>query len=278
MPDDLTHDESTHFAFGKNWAAYAATITADDIALSEADLKRLLGRDSLTGKRFLDIGCGSGVHALAALRMGADFVQGLDIDADSVETAQAVLAAHWPETNYKIGQANIFEIAPGDPKQGDLGRFDIVYSWGVLHHTGDMWKAIERAAAFVAPGGIFSIAIYRKTGFCRFWRWEKKVYTQRGALYRGLVIGLYMAVKLLRDVLRGRNPLKKIKGHNRKRGMKWHTDVIDWLGGYPYESAAPAEIQSFVEARGFRLIQSFRTRAKSGLLGSGNAEFLFERV
>jgi 2-polyprenyl-6-hydroxyphenyl methylase/3-demethylubiquinone-9 3-methyltransferase len=273
MSSALKHDESTHFEFGKNWSRYGKTITEEDIGVSEADLKRLLALDSLAGKRFLDIGCGSGIHSLAALRLAAAFVQAIDVDRDAVETTEALLSARWPQSNFKVAKANIFEVSPDD-----LGSFDIVYSWGVLHHTGDMWGAIKNAAAFVGPDGLFAIAIYRKTGACGFWRWEKALYTRRGKLYRGLAIGIYAALRALRDLVRLRNPLAKIRGHNRKRGMKWYTDLVDWLGGYPYESATPDEIRDFVEGLGFRQQQAFRTKPKSGLLGTGNAEYLFRKI
>lgn len=273
MSDALKHDAQTHFQFGKNWARYGKTITEEDIALSEANLRRFLGLEDLSGRTFLDIGCGSGIHALAALKMGAASVQGIDIDGESVATAQAVLAAHWNQPNYKVAQANIFEVSPGD-----LGRFDIVYSWGVLHHTGDMWGAIRNAAAFVGQDGLFAIAIYRKTRFCGFWRWEKSLYTRSGKPFRAVAVSAYVVLRVLRDLLRLRNPFEKIGGHNRKRGMKWYTDVIDWVGGYPYESATPAEIRTFVEGLGFRLERTAKTKNKSGLLGTGNAEYLFRKV
>ncbi|MGI9494248.1 MAG: class I SAM-dependent methyltransferase, partial [Geminicoccaceae bacterium] len=186
MSDSLTHDAETHFEFGKNWARYSQTITDDDIAIAEKKLSSFLGIDNLRSKTFLDIGCGSGIHALAALRLGAKAVRAVDIDQDAVATAKAVISSRWNEPNFTIEPANIFELSTDD-----IGQFDIVYSWGVLHHTGDMWTAIRRASEFVTPGGVFSIAIYRKTRFCGFWRWEKERYARSGKLYRGPVVATY---------------------------------------------------------------------------------------
>lgn len=257
--DALKQDAATHFAFGKNRARYGETITLHDIAISQANLERLLGLEDLSGKSFLDIGCGSGIHALAALRMGARSVRGIDIDKDSVATARAVVEAHWKQSHYTFERANIFEATP----EG-MGRFDVVYSWGVLHHTGDMWAAIDNASRLVADGGLFAIAIYRKTPYCGFWRWEKQLYTRSGKFVRGLIVAVYAVLRVLRDLIRLRNPIRKIAGHNRKRGMKWYTDIIDWVGGYPYESASPEDIRTFVEARGFRLEHSAKTRNMYG--------------
>jgi hypothetical protein len=69
---DLLRQES-HFAFGKNWASYARLVTEVLIDEGVRALRRLVG-DHLTSKRFLDIDCGSGLHALAALRLGSSEV------------------------------------------------------------------------------------------------------------------------------------------------------------------------------------------------------------
>lgn len=90
MDQDLTRAES-HFAFGRNWAEYAGKITEAEVREAEAGLLRLMGGERLEGKRFLDIGSGSGLHSLAALRLGAREVLAVDIDADSVATTRAVL-------------------------------------------------------------------------------------------------------------------------------------------------------------------------------------------
>jgi 2-polyprenyl-6-hydroxyphenyl methylase/3-demethylubiquinone-9 3-methyltransferase len=139
-------DVSTHFEFGSNWKRYSKTIGAAQVARGVEALKRFLGVDSLHGKRFLDIGCGSGLHALAALRLGADHVTAFDFDQSSVETTRDVLNRFWQGKNYTVQQANILAI-PEDL----IESFPIVYSWGVLHHTGDLWGAIDAATRFVAP-------------------------------------------------------------------------------------------------------------------------------
>ena len=64
-------DLSTHFAFGRNWASYSTIIDDARVAQAEDGLAQLLGREGLAGKTFLDIGCGSGLHAVAAARLGA---------------------------------------------------------------------------------------------------------------------------------------------------------------------------------------------------------------
>lgn len=148
MREDLTSVD-THFAFGKNWAAYAEKVTAAEIAEAERGLIRLLGSERLDGERFLDIGCGSGLHSLAALRLGAREVVAVDLDPDSVATTQALLDRHAPRgAVFRVEAVSVFDLRPEA-----MGTFDTVYSWGVLHHTGDMERAIRCAAAMVGTEG-----------------------------------------------------------------------------------------------------------------------------
>ena len=271
MKTDIKFDQSTHFEFGKNWSAYSETISDNDINSAKDQLRHLLGLQDLNGKSFLDIGCGSGIHSLSALKLGAATVHAIDIDPNSVNTTRKVLEKYWENDNYKIEQQNIFEV-----NKDSFPQFDIVYSWGVLHHTGDMWNAIDMATQLVKPEGLFAIAIYRKTGLCKFWQWEKKLYTDSPQFIKTFLVWIFIGMKMLRDLLRFKNPFKKIRRHSdKKRGMKWYYDVIDWLGGYPYESASPEEIESFFSDRGFSLKHAFKTRKRLGVFGTGNAEYLF---
>lgn len=268
---DTKYNQKTHFEFGKNWADYSESITEQDIASAKSELQRLLDLQSLQGKSFLDIGCGSGIHSLSALQLGVESLHAVDIDPDSVATTRKVLQRNWPGDNYEVEQQNLFNVEPAA-----FPHFDIVYSWGVLHHTGDMWNAIDKASQLVRDDGLLAIAIYRKTRLCGFWTWEKKLYTNSPALVKKMLVWIFIAMKMLRDVLKLKNPMKKIRRHSeKKRGMKWYYDAVDWLGGYPYESASPEEIEAFLSQRGFTLRQSFKTRKRMGVFGTGNAEYLF---
>lgn len=265
------------FEFGRNWEQFSYLLDDERIEHATSELKRLLGVRSLEGCTFFDIGCGSGLHSLAALRLGAAKVRAIDIDEVSVRTTLAVLSRYWGKNNYIVEIGNALEL---DPRVN--GGWDIVYSWGVLHHTGDMWTAIRRAAGCVAPKGRLAIAVYRETPLCRFWAWEKRIYTQSGPLLRSIIQGAFMALQVGHMLLRMKNPVRKVRSYKQDRGMDWRTAVIDWLGGYPYQSATPDEVTRFVESLGFRQVLRSRTREGKrpllGVFGTGNAEFLFERV
>jgi SAM-dependent methyltransferase len=266
---DLT-DAKTHFQFGENWARFAGGLSEAQIASSVAGMAKLVG-DNLSGRTFLDIGCGSGIHALAALRLGAASVVAVDLDPRAADTARSLLARHAPARSWTVETRSVFDIAC------DAGHYDIVYSWGVLHHTGAMRQAIEQSASLVRPGGQLVIAIYRKTPMCSFWRIEKCLYSRGPHWYRAIADVTFSALLVLGLSLAGRNPVRYIRNYQRARGMRFLTDVRDWLGGYPYESASPAEVGTIVEALGFYRGRFFPCSTRIGLLGVGCDEYVFYR-
>lgn len=268
------YDIATHFGFGENWADYAQHITDEKINQAQRDLQRLLP-EGVQGKTFLDIGCGSGLHSLAALKSGAALVSAVDFDPNSVKTTKAVLQQYWRGENVRVDWANILDLDTLDflPEK----YFDVVYSWGVLHHTGDMKVAIENAANFVKPKGVFVLAIYKKTPLCPFWKKEKYFYTHAPRFVRAICNYVYAGLYSLGLVATGRNPLSYIRQYPQNRGMRFMTDVRDWLGGYPYESASPEEIEDMMKNLGFTLQRSYNTgsAAARGLFGTGCAEYVF---
>lgn len=166
--NELSSVES-HFKFGENWRSFVDTLSERSIEEAERGLARLFPKGELRGHRFLDIGCGSGLHMLAAQRLGAAEIVGFDLDRVSAQTAQALLSAHASSRNWSVNVRSVFDL---DPRRDSA--YDVVYSWGVLHHTGDMWSAIRKAAAMVAPGGYLALALYRHTPLCGLWRVERK--------------------------------------------------------------------------------------------------------
>lgn len=263
------------YEFGQNWAEYAKDISSVHLSKAKEDFARLFDGIDLKGKSFVDIGSGSGVHALSALRLGVSSLTAVDIDRNSNITTGKTLEENWKDDNYRIINASIL-----DGKTLENETFDIVYSWGVLHHTGDMWSAIENAAQKVKKDGVFALAIYKKSPFCGAWKVEKKIYSSLPKLLQYPFDWLYGLAQILGLLVSGKNPAQYIRTYREKRGMKWMTDIRDWLGGYPYESASPDEIKSFLEPKGFELISEFNTRPcpAFGILGSGCAEYVFKKV
>ena len=267
-------DRESHFDFGKNWASYARLVTDAHIQGAVDSLRRLAGGD-LQGRRVLDIGCGSGLHALAALRLGAREVLAVDLDADSVATARELLRIHAPGQRWLVRQASVFELQPDDSH-----RFDVVYSWGVLHHTGDMYRALRTAAALVAPGGQFIFALYRRTWLCWAWKIEKRWYAgaSRAAQARTQTafVRLY---RVRRFIASPRGSFSAfLDEYRQRRGMDFRHDVHDWLGGWPYESISPAQTERLMRGLGLQRVRDFTRRGVApGLFGSGCDEYVYAR-
>lgn len=261
------------FRFGRNWQRYVRHYVTDEaLADAERDLAALLGLPSLEGRSFLDIGSGSGVHSLAAHRLGAARVVSFDNDPDSVAATR--------QMHTKAGKPSHWEVMHGSVLDeaflAELGTFDAVYSWGVLHHTGDMWRAISLAATRVAPGGRFVIAIYNKdeesVQGSEWWQARKRLYVESGPLGRARLLLTYLLQhQIIPNIRARRNPFAHKK---KRRGMGYYTDVLDWIGGYPYEFASVDEIEGFCrDTLGLRHV---RTNPR-GVGGLSNNEFVFDR-
>ena len=263
----------THFSFGENWLGYLSQVDEQAKGEAEKGLLKLFPREALAGARVLDIGCGSGVHSLAALRLGAAELTAIDIDPDSVKAAKHLLDDAPPSAKKDIRLLSIFDAEPEE-----LGLFDIVYSWGVLHHSGAMWEAVERASRFVRPGGLFGLALYEKCPSCAFWKAEKKFYARSPAWVQRAMRGVYKAAFYGRLIATGTSPFSYVRAYKSRRGMSFHHDVHDWMGGYPYESATIEEVRSHLREWGFEIIRLYPANPRLGLFGTGCAEFTLLRT
>lgn len=246
------------FAFGRNWRRFLQLVDPARIDAAEASLRDMLGVDDLRGKRFLDAGCGSGLFSLAAHRLGAE-VRSFDLDPDSVACTQELRARFGGDTPWTVESGSVLDR---DYLAG-LGTFDVVYSWGVLHHTGRMWDAFDAVKPLVADGGALFIAIYNdQKVLSRAWTAVKRTYVA-GPVGRAAVLAAFsplVAAKVAANRLRGRD---------QGRGMNTVIDWIDWLGGYPFEVATPDAVIAHFARDGFVL-----TRLRTVGPGHGCNEFV----
>ena len=243
------------FEFGANWALFLRELNEARILMAVDSLKAMLTVESLSGKTFLDMGSGSGLFSLAARRLGAR-VHSFDYDPQSVACTRQLWDRYYSDDRqWTVDEASVLDIS----YINSLDQYDVVYSWGVLHHTGNMWQALENAASRVKTGGLLFISIYNDQGpKSHRWLLAKRAYNYlpkglRWLLWIPELIKIW-GPTIIRDFIRFR-PFYSWINYSKSgaRGMSAFRDLIDWVGGLPFEVAKPEEIYDFYYKRGFVL-------------------------
>jgi len=246
------------FAFGENWRSFLEQLDEERIERAEAELCDRFGRERIEGARLLDAGCGSGLFSLAAHRLGAAHVTSIDYDADSVSCCREL-------RNRTDGSGVGWTVLQGDLLDDEfvtgLGRFDLVYCWGVAHHTGSMWEAIDNVCGATAPGGRLCMGIYNEahTGIetsGRALRMKQLYQYLPPRLQKGMVLGYGVGVMLYRTLRSRELPDQWVESYH-ERGMSYWHDIRDWVGGYPFEFATPEAVVKHVTSSGpFEMVET----------------------
>ena len=257
------------FPFGRNWTLFLDTLSDGRIEQAERATVEMLGLSDLRGKSFLDIGSGSGLFSLVAYRLGAT-VHSFDYDPSSVACTRQLRDLYADDDRrWHVERGSALD----ESYMQSLGQFDIVYAWGVLHHTGDLWNSLGYAASGVRANGFIMLAIYNDQGWKSIlWRRLKHVYCS-GLLGRAVIVGTVFPSFFLR-LLIGSCLSKRnlIANYGVDRGMSLIRDWHDWCGGLPYEVASVEAVFRCFSKRRF-ILRNIRTTNRLG-----NNQFVFQAL
>lgn len=263
--------QQKRFDFGKNWKNFLEGINNQHIENSKGKLLEGLEMNHLKGKSFLDVGSGSGLSSLSAKISGAR-VFSFDYDEHSVFSTQYLKNKFFNEDpDWEIEKGSVLD----KNYMESLGKFDIVYSWGVLHHTGHLKAALENVNQNVKRGGYLFIAIYNDQGVrSRIWKGLKKTYVNikmTRPLFIALGYILFWFPQFVKGILTGKPNFQK--DYKKKRGMSLHHDIVDWMGGYPFEVATRETIINIYEKQGYKLNKLISCGKKLGC-----NEYVFKKI
>jgi len=256
------------FSFGQNWRNFLKLLTTEKIIIAKQSLTNFLG--NMSNKKVLDIGSGSGLFSYSFYMLGVKKIVSFDIDKFSVECTKFLRSRVKNHDKWEIYHGSILDKG----FISELGKFDIVYAWGVLHHTGKMWEAIKNTTTLINPNGLLYLAIYNKSKFSKYWLKIKEFYNLSPKIGKILLNLFFVSIiHFLYPVFKFTNPFKRVKNYQKNRGMDFFIDVKDWLGGYPYEYATFKEVIKTIE----RINPKLKLIKFKKVTSTGNNEFLFKK-
>jgi len=261
--------EPIGFSFGENWRKFLERVDEQRLGDAEQSLDTSFCGHLFAGRSFIDAGCGSGVFSYAAHRLGVRSLLSVDIDPNSIECARILCRRAGTPDNWSIRPGSLLD----QEFVGSLGSADMVYSWGVLHHTGQMWRAIENTMTLVNPGGLLCLALYRPPRRSELHMRLKRIYNRSPRGARWLMAALYFVAQVaLGSADQHVWPWSFVREYGRRsRGMSLWRDVEDWLGGLPCEFTEAPAVEAFASAHGFS-VENVLLRG-----AGGNNEYLLRR-
>ena len=238
--------------------------------LSKNHLLNFLKLKDLSGKYFLDIGCGSGLSSLAAYRLGARKIVSFDYDQKSVDATKRLRQYVGNPEQWQVMQGSILDEA----FLSKIEPADIVYCWGVLHHTGEVWRGIDNTVKLMKPDGMMYIALYEYNVQINptpeFWLEVKQKYVRGGWLTkRKLELWYIWTFMLAKDIHALPKVIRDIRSR-KDRGMEFFANLVDWLGGWPMEFVKLEDVKEWGLKKKLEIANL--------KYGEANTEYLFKRA
>lgn len=209
--------KSTTFAFGKNWLSFAKkAVTKEKIDSGRVHFRNLCAAINFQNKSFLDIGYGQGLALFYAAELGAN-VSGIDPDIQNIAAVKEL--KKYFDTNLSVEPINDSILNERFVKSSEDPGFDVVYSWGVLHHTGNLNSAIHNSIRLTKKDGFLVLAIYNRHWSSQIWKVIKWLYVVSPPTFKEfLILFFYLPLKIATWVFVG-------KSHgNSMRGMDFYHD------------------------------------------------------
>ena len=119
----------------------------------------MMGLDRLRGKRVLEIGCGMGMHSEMLKRAGSDLTS-IDLSATSIQATTQRFRLKNLDGDIRKMDAEALEF--------DDAEFDVIWSWGVIHHSESTSRALAEIARVLKPGGEAGIMVYSLDGMAAY--------------------------------------------------------------------------------------------------------------
>ena len=263
------------FKFGENWQDFSNNLSDSMIKDAILCTKKSLNDAGveIRGKTVIDIGCGSGLFSLAALDLGAKFITSFDYDPSSVECTRKLLQSkNFSNNDFEVLEGSILD----DEFISRLSKYDLVYSWGVLHHTGNLKKALKNSCNLTKKNGIIFIALYQKTFLDPIWKIEKRFYSSSSKRIQIIIDRMFIFLIRITYILKRKSFKNFVKNYSNNRGMNYYRDISDWLGGYPYEGITVEECIKFFSRIGFQKLL-INKRGKFFAKVSSNNEYIFKK-
>ena len=263
-------NKTNKFKFGKNWKLFLKGLENKHIQISKKALLKFNQNINLKNRSFIDIGSGSGLSSLAAKQLGAKVVS-IDVDTECIECTKFLKNKFYKDSkDWDIKKLSILNTK----NIKIMNKFDYVYSWGVLHHTGNLKKALKNTESLCGKNGFIHLALYNDQGRkSKRWKIIKKMYIKNNFIVKKLIELIFFPFFLLKPFLQSLlSPILKNNNRIRKRGMTHYISMVDWLGGYPFETSKPEEIFNFFTNKNYTLISLYTCGP-----GHGCNEFLFKK-